>query len=56
MKYKIVSTLTTSSFSVFYELEGHDINLSYNGDSTYKSTDYVEARIQIISAPLMVNG
>ena len=56
MKYKVVSNLTTYSYSVYLELEGHSISMSYDGNNKYQSTDVFEVSDGNMDFFIRVNG
>ncbi|MEP1633834.1 MAG: hypothetical protein ABJI60_15225 [Kangiellaceae bacterium] len=56
MIYKLESTLTSYSYSVYLALEGNDISLSYDGNEKYKSSDLVDIGDSELDVFLRVNG
>jgi hypothetical protein len=56
VKYKVFSNLTTYSYSVYLELDGHAISMSYDGNSKYQSTDFFEISDGNIDFFIRVNG
>lgn len=55
MKYRVETTVTTYAFSVYLELEKNSISMSYDGSSSYKSTDIIEADTEL-NVFMRING
>ena len=56
MKYRVTSTLEGYFTSVYLFLEGKPIHMSYNGENTYRSTDYLEVEDENLDVVMRVYG
>ena len=56
MKYRITSELEGYFTSVYLLLEGKSIHMSYDGEKTYRSTDYVEVVDDNLDVMMRVYG
>ncbi len=56
MRYIIKTEIKTYSYSIYFELDENPISLSYDGENTYKSTDFVNMPDNSLDLFFRANG